>query len=96
VKKEWQEKIQACFHREDKTARPQLVRKETNRFFWEIINAFRNLSGIPALLNTSFNGHGEPIVNSPDQALAHLRDGTIDVLITNGLIIRKKYTWDLI
>ena len=90
VKEEWQDKLVACFHMEDKTARPQLVSKETNAYFWAIIEAFRNKSGIPALLNTSFNGHGEPIIDSPQQALDHLLNGTIDHLVLGKWLVSKK------
>ena len=41
------------------------------------------------MLNTSFNGHGEPIVNTPEQAFAHLIKGTIDYLIAGNKIYKK-------
>jgi carbamoyltransferase len=94
VREEWQEKISACFHRVDKTARPQLVNKETNTKFWEIIESFRKKTGIPALLNTSFNGHGQPIIDSPEQALEHLQNGTIDFLILGSFLVNKKKQQD--
>lgn len=90
VKDEWQEKIGACLHRVDKTARPQLVEKDNNGFFWNIIESFRKKTGIPALLNTSFNGHGEPIIDSPEQALKHLMNDTIDHLIIGSFLVTKK------
>jgi carbamoyltransferase len=90
VKSEWRDKISACYHREDKTSRPQLVNKETNGYFWEVINAFYKKTGIPAVLNTSFNGHGEPIIDNPHHAIRHLRNGTIDILVIGNRVLRKK------
>src|SRR4030095_10125316 len=49
----------------DNTARIQTVRRETNPLYWDIIEAFRELTGCPVIVNTSFNVRGEPIVCSP-------------------------------
>ena len=57
--------IPAALHPFDRTARPQLVKKEINKKYFLLINEFKKLSGVGCLLNTSFNIHGEPIVNSP-------------------------------
>ena len=64
----------------DGTARPQIVSKETNLYFYNIINSFKNLTGIPVLVNTSFNIHEEPIIRSAETAIAALRQKAIDVL----------------
>jgi carbamoyltransferase len=64
----------------DGTARPQLVRRERNPLYWELIERYRQLSGIPLVLNTSFNVHEEPIVCAPAEALAAYADGRIDCL----------------
>jgi carbamoyltransferase len=53
----------------DGTARPQSVSKETNPKFWQLINSFKEITGIPALLNTSFNVAKQPIVNTPLEAI---------------------------
>ena len=50
----------------DRTARPQVVDAETNPSFHKIISYYHDLSGIPAIVNTSFNMHEEPIVCTPD------------------------------
>ena len=81
IKEEWADKIPAVVHRVDNTLRPQLVYKERNKFFYDILNEYFKISKIPALLNTSFNGHGEPIIFHLDQPLNHLRDGTVDYLV---------------
>jgi carbamoyltransferase len=73
----------------DKTARPQAVSRETNPLYYDAIDAFRRRTGIPMVLNTSFNRHGLPIVCTPDDALNHLRWGCIDVLAIGPFIVRR-------
>jgi len=87
---EWIEKIPAVIHRVDNTGRPQIVRKHTNPVFWNIVNEYNKISGIPVLLNTSFNAHGEPINVYPDQVFKHLVDGVVDYLVTEYGIYYKK------
>lgn len=86
VKDEWVERVPACIHRVDKTGRPQFVCKEKNSRWYQLIDAYYQKNGIPLILNTSFNGHGEPIIDNPDQAFAHLSKGTIDFLIAGEKI----------
>ena len=81
--------IPAVIHRKDGTARPQSVNKTTNPHFHNIISEYHKLSGIPLVLNTSFNSHGEPINNYPHQVLKHLLDNSIDYIITEDYIISK-------
>jgi carbamoyltransferase len=85
VKEEWLPKIPAVINIYDGTARPQVVNKK-HKHFYNILTKFNELTGIPVLMNTSFNGHGEPIINSPKDALDHLSNGTIDYLIINNKI----------
>ena len=79
VKRDWQPKIPAVVH-VDGTARPQLVRRERNPRYWALIERYRQLSGIPLVLNTSFNVHEEPIVCGPREAVQALVDKRIDHL----------------
>ena len=88
VRPEWADKIPAVVHKVDNTGRPQIVYKDKNPVFWNILNEYNKLSGIPVMLNTSFNGHGEPIINSPDQAFFHLVKGTIDYLVIEDKIYK--------
>ena len=64
----------------DGTARPQLLRRETNPGYYRILEEYERLSGIPCLINTSFNMHEEPIVCTPRDALRAFLDGRIDGL----------------
>ena len=79
VKKDWQARIPAVVH-VDGTARPQLVRRDRNPKYWTLIDKYHRLSGIPLILNTSFNVHEEPIVCSPGEAVQALVDRRIDHL----------------
>ena len=90
VKDEWIEKIPACIHEVDNTGRPQFANAETNPHWHRLISAYFEKTGIPVLLNTSFNGHGEPIIDNPSQAFVHLEKGTVDFLIMEEKIYFKK------
>lgn len=90
TKKEWLDKIPAVVHHVDGTARPQIVNKDRNPNFYNIITSYQKISGIPVVLNTSLNSHGEPINNYPNQVINHLLDGSIDYIMTENYIIKKK------
>jgi carbamoyltransferase len=79
VKQEWRPRIPAVVH-VDGTARPQTVSRATNPLYWNLIEAYRQRSGIPLLLNTSFNVHEEPIVCFPENAVQALAEDRIDCL----------------
>ena len=81
--------IKAAIHI-DNTGRPQTVRKETNPLYWKVIHEFYELTGVPAILNTSFNRHGLPIVNSPRDAIDHLLWGAIDELAIGSYVAKIK------
>lgn len=83
VKEAWRDKIKAVVH-VDNTARPQLVKKEVNRAYYEVINEFFKITGIPLIVNTSFNIHEEPIVCSPEDALKSFDEGAVDYVVFNN------------
>jgi carbamoyltransferase len=87
---EWVDKIPAVVHPIDKTARIQIVTAESNHKFYQLINKFNELTGIPVLLNTSFNVHGEPIVCHPEEAFVHLSNKVVDKLVINHKIYTNK------
>lgn len=74
----------------DGTARPQVVYYTDNPQFYNIIKNYYELTGIPIIINTSFNIHEEPIVNTPTEALKILKQNSIDILILNDFLIQKK------
>lgn len=73
----------------DKTARVQSVNKNSNPFIYRVIEEFKNISGVPVILNTSFNDNGEPIVESPDDAIKTFLNTNIDVLVLEHFIVYK-------
>ena len=72
----------------DGTARPQLVRQERNTEFHAILTAFRERTGLPGAINTSFNMHEEPIVCSADDAVRAFLDGQLDYLALGPHLLR--------
>ena len=87
VAEEYKSKIPAVVH-VDGTARPQMVSRETNPRYWNLINEFKKLTGIPMLLNTSFNVQ-EPIVCTPRDAINTFSNSNFDVLVLeNNLVLR--------
>ena len=88
VAEEWKKKIPAVVH-VDGTARPQMVSKQTNPRYWNLINEFKKLTGIPLLLNTSFNVQ-EPIVCTPKDAINTFNNANFDALcLENNLVLRE-------
>jgi carbamoyltransferase len=77
---EWMRKTCPAAVHIDGTARPQLVRREVNAEYYDILKEYEKLSGIPCLINTSFNMHEEPIVCSPADAVRAFLQGNLDGL----------------
>jgi len=86
---EWADKIPTVVHPKDKTARIQIVTPNSNPTFYKILDEYNKITGVPVLLNTSFNVHEEPIVCHPNEAFAHLENDVVDLLIINNFIYRK-------
>jgi carbamoyltransferase len=87
VADDYREKIPAVVH-VDGTARPQMVSRATNPRYWNLINEFKKITGIPMLLNTSFNVQ-EPIVCTPQDAINTFGNANFDALvIENNLVLR--------
>jgi carbamoyltransferase len=82
------DKIQAVTH-EGGTGRIQTVRREWNSLYYRVIELFGEATGIPVLLNTSFNLRGEPIVTTPANALNTFSKSDIDTLYMDGFVVRK-------
>ena len=88
--KDGKNKFPAGVHQSDGTARAQLLKKEHNPILWNLIFKFYEKTGIPALLNTSFNLHGEPIVRTIHDALRVFDKSELEVLWLDEHIIEKK------
>lgn len=84
-----EKKIPAAIHI-DNTARPNTVNKQNNALYYNLIKSFYKKTGLPVILNTSFNKHGLPIVNSPKDAIEHLLMGAVDELIIGSYSVMRK------
>lgn len=73
----------------DGSCRVQTVRPENNARMYELLKAFKARTGIPVILNTSFNVKGQPIVNTPQQAIDCFTSTAIDVLVLGDLVMEK-------
>lgn len=74
----------------DYSARLQTVHRDTNPRYWDLINAFKQRSGCPVVVNTSFNVRGEPIVESPDDAFRCFMGTDIERLVIGNCILKKE------
>lgn len=88
VRKDKKHLIKAVVHK-DLSARVQTVDKVSNPKFYDLIKEFKNLTGIPCLLNTSFNVNGEPIVCSPEDAIKTFYSCGLDILVMGNYIVQK-------
>ena len=87
--KNGKELIPASVHRSDGTARAQLLKKSVNPELWNLIYSFYEKTGIPAVLNTSLNLHGYPIVRTIDDALHVFQNSKLDLLWLENHMIEK-------
>ena len=88
IRPECRETIPAVTH-VDGTGRLQVVERRTNPLYYDLIEAFEGETGVPVVLNTSFNLKGEPIVNSPDDAISTFLRSDMDVLVLGSSVINK-------
>lgn len=84
---EGQKSLKAAIHPYDKTARPQIIRKDDNPRYYQIIDKFFKKTGRAGLLNTSFNLHGFPIVSSPEDALRVLANSGLKYLALENYLL---------
>ncbi len=85
-----QKHIIAALHPYDKSCRPQIVHKEWNPRYHRLLTIFREISGIGAILNTSFNLHGLPIVHTPDDAIRTLLKSNLHCVAIEDYMIQAK------
>ncbi len=76
----------------DGTCRPQVVAKSDNLLFWTLLCEVERLTGVPIVVNTSFNRAGQPIVCSPEDAITCFLETGIDVLIMENYVLTKTAT----
>lgn len=90
VRPEKNSEIEAGTHPYDKTVRPQAVSSKHTPEYYDLISAFQKKTGIPALLNTSFNLHGEPIVDTIADAIRTFELSGLDHLLINDQVLLSK------
>ncbi len=88
VKEEKRNIIPAVVHI-DGTTRPQMVRRSVNPLYYDMIKKFGELTGVPVVMNTSFNLKGEPVVNSPRDAVRTFYSSGLDALAIGNFLIEK-------
>lgn len=87
--KAWED-LKAALHPYDHTARPQVLTREDNPEYYSLISEFSKIAGIGGILNTSFNVHGEPIVQTPQDAFLVFERTQLDALLIEGYLIEQK------
>lgn len=88
VRKSWKRKVAALVHA-DGSCRIQTVNKRENGLYYDLIREFYELTGVPCVLNTSFNVGSEPIVELPEQAVDDFLANDIDYLAIGNYLVRK-------
>lgn len=86
---EWRERLPAVVH-VDGTARVQTVSQRLNPLYHQLLKEFGRITGIPILLNTSFNRRGMPIVETPEQALGFFLESELHALVLDKYVLTKK------
>jgi len=74
----------------DQTARLQTVHSQTNPRLWKLLHSFKDITGHPVMINTSFNVRGEPIVNSPEEAYLCFMNTAMDFLVIGNYLVERK------
>ncbi len=82
--------ISAVLHPADDTTRPQTVREDQNKRYYDLIKAFEAITGVPVVLNTSFNDRGEPIVRTPTEAIKDFFAMGLDILVIEDVLLKKE------
>ena len=88
IKPDKADKIAAVKH-VDGTARIQTINRQQHVLYYDLLNEFKKLTGLPVLINTSFNTRGEPIVCTPKDAIACFWTSPFDALVINSFLLEK-------
>jgi carbamoyltransferase len=86
---DWMKKISPAVVHVDGTARPQTITEEDNQSYYKILKEYCKITGIPSLINTSFNMHEEPIVASPDDAIRAFNAAGLDYLAIGNYLAKR-------
>jgi len=72
----------------DNTARPQVIRREDNPDYYDIVRAYHEMTGVASVINTSFNMHEEPIVRTAEEAIVAFQTAELDALVLGPFLVR--------
>ncbi|MEW6001529.1 MAG: carbamoyltransferase C-terminal domain-containing protein [Nitrospirota bacterium] len=86
----WMKKTCPAVVHVDGTARPQIIERDVNPSYYKIVDEYRKITGIPTLINTSFNMHEEPIVCSPTDAIRSFCQGNLDYLAIGNFLLKNQ------
>ncbi len=89
VRKERRKEVAGVTH-VDGTARPQTLEKRVNQRYYALIESFESITGVPMVLNTSFNDRGEPLVCTPQEAIRDFLGTGLDALAIGDFLVKKK------
>ncbi|PGF14104.1 carbamoyltransferase [Natrinema sp. CBA1119] len=92
IRPERTDELEAVLHPADDSTRPQTVREDQHPRYHRLISEFADITGVPVVLNTSFNDHAEPIVRTPTQAIKDFYGMGLDVLVLEDLVVEKDVT----
>lgn len=81
--------LRAAMHQGDFTIRPQVLTQVADPSYYRLLTEFQRLSGVGAVMNISFNLHGSPLVATPEQAMATLRNSGLDYLALGPFLVCK-------
>ncbi|ELZ24454.1 carbamoyl transferase [Haloterrigena salina JCM 13891] len=90
IRPEKTDDLEAVLHPADDSTRPQTVREDQHQRYHRLISEFADITGVPVVLNTSFNDHAEPIVRTPTQAIKDFYGMGLDVLVLEDFVIEKR------
>lgn len=90
LKEKYIDQLPGVIHPADKSTRPQMLKKNDNPDYYNLLSEFEKFSGLPVLLNTSFNLHGDAIVENADQALNTFLKSDLDILVINNFAIARR------
>ena len=80
----------AAIHPADFTIRPQIVKKDQNPEYYDLIKEFEKITGIGGVLNTSLNLHGLPMVCSPNDAMEVMENSDLDMMYFGEILLIRK------
>ena len=94
LREKYVNKLPGVIHPADKSTRPQMLKKEDNPNYYNLLKEFEKITGLPVLLNTSFNLHGDAIVENANQAINTFLKSDLDILILNDYTIIRRLKQD--